>query len=72
MNKIPKCTKKMIPIIKANRKNNKETNFTKIKVLTVKSISNSFGKDITNIVKNKENITKKKSSSVNEKVNNVL
>ena len=69
MNKIPKCTKKMIPIIKANRKNNKEPNFTKIKVLTVKSISNSFGKDITNIVKNK---TKKKSSSVNEKVNNVL
>ena len=59
MNKIPKCTKKMIPIIKANRKNNKESNFTKIKVLTVKSISNSFGKDITNIVKNKENITKK-------------
>ena len=66
MNKIPKCTQKMIPKLKVNKNQNKELNFHKIKILNTKS----FGNDITNLVKNRAYNIVKKSSSCNEKVNN--
>ena len=66
MNKIPKCTQKMIPKLKVNKNQNKELNFHKIKILNTKS----FGNDITNFVKNRAYNIVKKSSSCNEKVNN--
>jgi len=68
MNKIPKCTRKMIQKQKVNKNQNKELNFHKIKILNTKS----FGNDITNMVKNKASNIVKKSSSCNEKVNIIL
>ena len=65
MNKIPKCSKKMIPMIKTKtKKSNNQLNYNKIKI----SVTKSFGNDITNIIKNKEIKISKKSSSYNEKV----
>ena len=68
MNKIPKCSQKMIPKLKVNKNQNKELNFHKIKILNTKS----FGNDITNMVKNRAYKVVKKSSSCNEKVNNII
>lgn len=72
MNKIPKCNnnKKIIPL-KINKKTNKESicGKMKMKILSNKSIIRTFGHDITNIPKNKDNNKlAKKSSSYNEKV----
>ena len=64
MNKIPKCTRKMISKQNMNKNQNKELNFHKIKILNTKS----FGNDITNMVKNRALKIVKKSSSCNEKV----
>jgi len=65
MNKIPKCSKKMIPIIKSKKSNN-QLNYNKNNIL---STTKSFGNDITNIIKNKKT---KKSSSCNEKVSKYI
>ena len=70
MNKIPKCSRKMVPLSKETKKINKGLNINKIKILTNKPKTRSFGKDITNITKNKDIKLPKKSSSCNEKVNN--
>ena len=76
MNKIPKCAKKIIPNIKANKKEKKEFNFKKIKILTNKHIARSFCNDIINITKRKEVKVAKKSSSCSGKVsiiyNNII
>lgn len=75
MNKIPKCNnnKKILPL-KISKKTNKESlcGKMKMKLLTNQSIIKTFGRDITNISKNKETIKipKKSSSCNNEKVSN--
>lgn len=79
MNKIPKCnnTKKLAPL-KINKKTNKESvcGKMKMKILSNKSIMRSFGQDITNLSKNKDNKENfripKKSSSCNDKVSKKL
>ena len=63
MNKIPKCSRKMNPMVNTKKSNN-QLNFNKIKISSTKS----FGTDITNMVKNKVIKITKKSSSCNEKV----
>ena len=73
MNKIPKCTRKMIPLVKAIKKPSKrDSNDNKLKILNNKPNVRSFGNDITNIIKNKEIKITKKSVSCNEKVNKYL
>lgn len=69
MNKIPKCSRRMIPKMKANKKSNDGLNINKLKILKNKSNTKSFCSDITNLSKNKEINTTKKSSSFNAKVN---
>ena len=67
MNKIPKCTRKMIPLAKVIKKPSKrDSNDNKLKILNNKPNVRSFGSDITNLIKNK------KSVSCNEKVNKYL
>lgn len=68
MNKIPKCTRRMIPKQKVNINQNKELNLRKINILNTRS----FGNDITNMVKNRALKIVKKSSSCNEKVKIIL
>ena len=64
MNKIPKCSKKMIPLAKVIKKPSKrDSNINKLKIINNKPNVRSFGSDITNLIKNK------KSVSCNEKVN---
>lgn len=71
MNKIPKCKTKKINPLKLDKRPNKESikGKMKMKIVTNKSITRSFGQDITNFVKLKD-IQKipKKSSSCNNKV----
>jgi len=67
MNKIPKCSKKMIPLAKVIKKPSKrDSNINKLKIINNKPNVRSFGNDITNLIKNK------KSVSCNEKVNKYL
>ena len=71
MNKIPKCNNKKLIPLKINKKPNKESicGKMKMKILSNKSILRSFGQDITNLSKSKENKKiPKKSSSYNDKV----
>lgn len=84
MNKIPKCYyKKLIPKknIKVNQKLKKEIfcDNMKMKIISYKTITRNFGKDITNFSKNSKNKQRinlnfnknnsnKKSLSYNEKV----
>ena len=57
MNKIPKCNNKKLIPLKINKKPNKESicGKMKMKILSNKSILRSFGQDITNLSKSKEN-----------------
>ena len=71
MNKIPKGNNKKLISLKINKKSNKESisGKMKTKILSTKTIIRTFGQDITNISKNKENnLIPKKSSSCNDKV----
>lgn len=71
MNKIPKGNNKKLISLKINKKSNKESisGKMKTKILSNKTIIRTFGQDITNISKNKENnLIPKKSSSCNDKV----
>jgi hypothetical protein len=72
MNKIPKCNinKKILPLkITKNSKKKSVGGKMKIKLLSNQPIIKSFGRDITNISKNKDiNKVTKKSSSLNERV----
>ena len=56
MKKVPRCSKKMIPLAKEAKKLTKGLHINKLNIL------------ITNINKNKENKIAKKSSSCREKV----
>ena len=75
MNRIPKCNnnKKTIPL--KSKKINKESicGKMKMKILTNKSLIRTFGHDLTNITKNKDNIklNKKSSSYNNDKVSQI-
>ena len=71
MNKIPKCSRKLIPVIKPkNKKSNKAPNINKIKILPDKKITKkSFDNDNITLVQSKEIKIKKKCSSCNERVN---
>ena len=71
MNKIPKCSRKFIPVIKPkNKKSNKAPNINKIKLLQEKQITKkSFDNDNITLVQSKEVKIKKKCSSCNERVN---
>ena len=54
MNKIPKCSKKMIPLAKVIKKPSKrDSNINKLKIINNKPNVRSFGNDITNLIKNK-------------------
>ena len=66
MKKVPRCSKKMIPLAKEAKKLTKGLHINKLNILQTKA--RSFGTDITNINKNKENKIAKKSSSCREKV----
>ena len=72
MNKIPKCNinKKILPLkITKKSKEKSVCGKIKMKLLTNQPIIKAFGRDITNISKNKDiNKVTKKSSSFNEKV----
>ena len=72
MNKIPKCNinKKILPLkITKNSKKKSVCGKMKIKLLSNQPIIKAFGRDITNISKNKDiNKVTKKSSSFNERV----
>ena len=71
MNKIPKGNNKKLISLKINKKSNKESisGKMKTKILSNKTIIRTFGQDITNMSKNKENnLIPKKSSSCNDKV----
>ena len=71
MNKIPKGNNKKINSLKINKKSNKESicGKMKIKILSNKKIIRTFGQDITNLPRIKENNSlPKKSSSRNDKV----
>ena len=71
MNKIPKCSRKLIPVLKTkNKKSNKAPNINKIKLITDKQITKkSFDNDNITLVQSKEFKIKKKCSSCNERVN---
>lgn len=73
MNKIPKCKTKKINQLKLDKKQSKESARGKMKIVSNKSITRSFGQDITNYVKIKD-IQKlpKKSSSCNNKVSLII
>ena len=71
MNKIPKGNNKKINSLKINKKLNKESicGKMKIKILSNKKIIRTFGQDISNLPRIKENNSlPKKSSSCNNKV----
>lgn len=78
MDKIPKCKNKKIIPLKIKKKRNKESicGKIKIKILSNRAMTRSFGHDITNLSKskdnNKEKLGAKKSSSYNEKVSQIL
>ena len=71
MNKIPKCSRKLIPTINPkNKKSNKAPNINKIKILTDNSLTKkSIANDNISLVQRKETQIKKKCSSCNERVN---
>ena len=74
MEKIPKGNTKKLKPLNINKKMNHESNGSRMKTknLSNNAITKSFGRDITNISKNKENIKiPKKSSSYNDKVSNI-
>lgn len=71
MNKIPRGNNKKLISLKINKKSNKDvvSEKMKMKILSNKSIIRTFGQDITNLSKTKENnLLPKKSSSCNDKV----
>ena len=70
MNKIPKCSRKLIPTINPkNKKSNKAPNINKIKILTDDSLTKKSIANDNISLQSKETQIKKKCSSCNERVN---
>lgn len=73
MNKIPKCKTKKLNPLQITKKSNKICGREKMKIFVNKSVTRSFGQNITNFTKIKD-IQKipKKSSSYNNKVSKII
>ena len=68
MNKIPKCTSKNNPLVKANKKVNKIPNNNRLNIITNKTTTRSYSNNSTNLINNKEIKLTKKTSNFNKKV----